>query len=361
MTNLHEGTWAFPSTIGAVKELEILMAAPLTAKRAKRELYHIFGTDNLFDELGDDPSDDVHDVRATVKRELKRNVKLIDSGKFYGRKIDDDVLTRLRKLTEARTHIIRNPDIKPRGAPEEPARAFDRPGKDRSVEKTLKAREYYTAVEFADEGDHVMVLVLSSSNDRNYHGVNVLFYPDGTVDASTGDKLAASQWKNDKSEIIKIAKAALKDETLPGIYHGLGDHSHLRGKGKLSFDIKESKITFKEFLSEKKSIDQWMLISPSGNVTSSGYDTEALALAAIARKERPEGWTARLGSTLHEETVEYGYIGFFNGKQTDIFATSKYAALEKARAFFKAPKSKVHMVHVELAEKDGKPVIHTAA
>lgn len=61
---------------------------------------------------------------------------------------------------------------------------------------------------------------------------------------------------------------------------------------------------------------------------------------------------------LNEE-VENGYIGFYNGKQHDFYATSKYAALKLAQEFFKAPKSKQHMVHVELAEKDGKPVVHT--
>lgn len=59
-----------------------------------------------------------------------------------------------------------------------------------------------------------------------------------------------------------------------------------------------------------------------------------------------------------KEASENGYIGFYDKKQHEFYAASKYEALKKAREFFKAPKSKEHMVHVELAEKDGKTVIH---
>jgi len=53
-----------------------------------------------------------------------------------------------------------------------------------------------------------------------------------------------------------------------------------------------------------------------------------------------------------------GYIAFFNGKQAEVYADTKLKALELARAHFKAPKSKQHMVHVELSESDGKQVTH---
>jgi hypothetical protein len=153
------------------------------------------------------------------------------------------------QLDEAgRTHVLRTPDVKPRGAPEVPARAFQHPNKDHSELKKRHAG-HYGAIEFSDEGDYVMVLVMSGGDHpAEYYGVNVLFYPNGKITASTSDKLAASQWKNDKDEIIKIAKASLKDEKLPGIYHGLGGHENLRGKGKLSVDVKEGKLSFKEFL-----------------------------------------------------------------------------------------------------------------
>ena len=55
-----------------------------------------------------------------------------------------------------------------------------------------------------------------------------------------------------------------------------------------------------------------------------------------------------------------GYKGFYNGKETDIYATSLYEAKLKAVEFFKPPKSKQHMVHVHLCELNGKQVIHKA-
>lgn len=55
-----------------------------------------------------------------------------------------------------------------------------------------------------------------------------------------------------------------------------------------------------------------------------------------------------------------GYIAFYNGRQTEVWATSLYAAKEQAVTFFKAPKSKRHMVSVVLAEKDGQAVTHVA-
>lgn len=56
-----------------------------------------------------------------------------------------------------------------------------------------------------------------------------------------------------------------------------------------------------------------------------------------------------------------GYIFFFNGKQVEIHADSMLAAKEKAIAHFKPAKSKRHMVHGMIAEKDGQPVIHSTA
>jgi len=55
-----------------------------------------------------------------------------------------------------------------------------------------------------------------------------------------------------------------------------------------------------------------------------------------------------------------GYIGFYNGKTVDLHAATLFEAKTKALAHFRAPKSKQHMVHVELAEKDGEQVTHVA-
>jgi hypothetical protein len=55
-----------------------------------------------------------------------------------------------------------------------------------------------------------------------------------------------------------------------------------------------------------------------------------------------------------------GYKAFYNGKDTDIYASTLWDAKQKAIAFFKVPKSKHGLVAVVLAEKDGKEVTHIA-
>ena len=55
-----------------------------------------------------------------------------------------------------------------------------------------------------------------------------------------------------------------------------------------------------------------------------------------------------------------GYIGFYNGTTVEIHAATLFEAKTKALLHFRAPRSKQHMVHVELAEKDGEPVTHVA-
>lgn len=54
-----------------------------------------------------------------------------------------------------------------------------------------------------------------------------------------------------------------------------------------------------------------------------------------------------------------GYIGYYSGQTVDIYAATKFEAKTKALAHFRAPRSKQHMVHVELAEKDGEQVTTT--
>jgi hypothetical protein len=55
-----------------------------------------------------------------------------------------------------------------------------------------------------------------------------------------------------------------------------------------------------------------------------------------------------------------GYVAFFNGKRTEVYADSLYQAKQKAITHFKPRKSQEHMVSVVLAEKDGQPVTHVA-
>lgn len=54
-----------------------------------------------------------------------------------------------------------------------------------------------------------------------------------------------------------------------------------------------------------------------------------------------------------------GYVAFYNSQRHELYAESLWDAKQKAVAFFKAPKSKAHLVTVMLAEKDNQPVVHT--
>ena len=55
---------------------------------------------------------------------------------------------------------------------------------------------------------------------------------------------------------------------------------------------------------------------------------------------------------MNTERITFGYLAFYNGKQFELFASSIAEAKELAIAWFKPPKSKQHMVHVYLAEKE---------
>lgn len=55
---------------------------------------------------------------------------------------------------------------------------------------------------------------------------------------------------------------------------------------------------------------------------------------------------------MNTERITFGYLAFYNGKQFELFASSIAEAKDLAIAWFKPPKSKQHMVHVYLAEKE---------
>jgi hypothetical protein len=55
-----------------------------------------------------------------------------------------------------------------------------------------------------------------------------------------------------------------------------------------------------------------------------------------------------------------GYICFYLNQRWETHAPTQWAATVAARAHFKPPKSKRHLVHAHLAEKDGAPYVHTA-
>lgn len=54
-----------------------------------------------------------------------------------------------------------------------------------------------------------------------------------------------------------------------------------------------------------------------------------------------------------------GYICFYRGKKTEVYAATSLEARDKGAAFFKAKKA--HEVTAVLAEKDGKEVVHSTA
>ena len=58
--------------------------------------------------------------------------------------------------------------------------------------------------------------------------------------------------------------------------------------------------------------------------------------------------------------MQNGYVTFFEGKRHEVYAESLYQAVQKAREHFNPPKSKRHLVHAVLAEKDGEQVTHIA-
>ena len=54
-----------------------------------------------------------------------------------------------------------------------------------------------------------------------------------------------------------------------------------------------------------------------------------------------------------------GYIAFYRGRRTEVYAESSYLAQQSAAKLMKAKKA--YEVTVVLAEKDGAPVIHSGA
>lgn len=53
-----------------------------------------------------------------------------------------------------------------------------------------------------------------------------------------------------------------------------------------------------------------------------------------------------------------GYICFYKGKRTEVYANTSLQAQDKAKTIFKAKKG--YDITVILAEKDGEQVTHTA-
>lgn len=194
------------------------------------------------------PKADRFEVEKFVNIKLtgtRNNIKQVAAQ--AGLQMNDD------SLNEAgRTFTIKNDKIKPRGAPQEKARAFDKVNPktgarpDRSVlGSSGLGNGKYIALEFADEVDFITVHVVrddvelrdgAKDPNDNYEGIHVIFTPDGMISVDTYDVTSKRQWLKDKDKIVAVAKAALKDEHLSGQYDGMMGREVKRGKHKLSFD-----------------------------------------------------------------------------------------------------------------------------
>lgn len=143
---------------------------------------------------------------------------------------------------------LKNPAIKPKGAPTDKARAFDkvhpktgrRP--DRSVLKAIARDQKYLAVEGSNEGEYMEVLVMGGAVPEidvgnKYFGVNVIFMADGSVTQSIADDISRKQWSKDKDLIIAAARKYWKAGTIEAFVERGGDA-----------DMNEGKVTFKMFL-----------------------------------------------------------------------------------------------------------------
>lgn len=55
-----------------------------------------------------------------------------------------------------------------------------------------------------------------------------------------------------------------------------------------------------------------------------------------------------------------GYVCFFNGKRIEVAAATSFEAQTMAAKQLKVPDKRRYQISVMLAEKDDKPVVHTA-
>jgi len=87
------GTWSQPNTVEKARILSRLLAKPLSAKKAERELFHLMGSDFLFDALYE--LDDDEDARAIVRYHLKLTLDNLQTSRI---KWDDKTLDILTEL-----------------------------------------------------------------------------------------------------------------------------------------------------------------------------------------------------------------------------------------------------------------------
>lgn len=88
------------------------------------------------------------------------------------------------------------------------------------------------------------------------------------------------------------------------------------------------------------------------------FDSKELERAGVWTVPKSNwGWTGVMEESYASEVN--GYIAYYDGQQTEIYADTSYDAQRKGIDFFNPPESKKHTVTVMIAEKDGEQVTHT--
>lgn len=249
--------------LGVVIEEEMKLS-PDQIRSIQNEISDLLGVDVEVDMVKQVGSDFVayYTFFNENEDEIHRSIKF--SGKLTGLGVDN-----FKRVDEAGRVFQVGKCLPPRGAPESPARAFDKPGTNRSVLRQM-GKGKWIGIEFdvhADDGIETIIVHMMRDDiepyvgPHPYYGISVVFKENGEsyMLAASGDQVAERQIRRQKNEIFAAAKAALDDPTLPGVYDGLGGKDVKRGKGKLPFDVKDhklsesiaanpSKLTFKMFL-----------------------------------------------------------------------------------------------------------------
>lgn len=296
-----------------VKLLESIKDLDLTPDQ-NRALEHAVG-DFLSKELGKDLDVEVTHVQDEgdcmklfyAYEDPKTNKERTGSMYFTARILDHSVEDFAEKkfakedLTE-KVHTLRNPDIKKKGAPEDKARAFDKvhggTGKrpDRSVLKTNN-REYHS-VEGGNEGDYMQVLVMGGDvpdidHHRKYHGINVLFMADGSIEKSIADDIAKGQWRKDKEKIIAAARKHWKAGTIEAFVKRGGDadkrgpddydngHNPYSANGPHEARKGDYHGYHDKKTNEEESKPGWFVVSPGGRALAGPFPTEQAAKQKI--------------------------------------------------------------------------------
>jgi hypothetical protein len=165
---------------------------------------------------------------------------------------------------------------------------------------------------------------------------------------------------------LAIAESAKKcmDEELKGNQHKIDankngkvdahDFKLLRKQKGVSEELKGNQHKIDANKNGKIDAHDFKLLRKEDSVQE-GMEEFAKAQA----KKRADARKAKEKTVNEESSLTY-VAHSHDGRKANIEAGSSYEAHRKAIKHFDAPKAKYHMVHVKLAKKDGKDVVHTA-